>query len=113
VTGCGTGARAAVARIAAATDKRKPTRKRKRQRRKVASHSLWVSETGGNWQTATGAVSAAAIGTRWHTTLSCDGTRVSVRQGIVRVRDKLHKRTVVLRAGQSYLAQTRRSHRGQ
>jgi hypothetical protein len=109
VTGCGTGARAAVARIAAATDKRK----RKRARRKVASHSLWVSEQGGNWQTATGAVSAAAIGTRWHTTLSCDGTRVSVRQGVVRVRDKLHKRTVVLRAGQSYLAQTRRSHRGQ
>jgi NHL repeat len=113
VTGCGTGARAAVARIAALTDKRKPARKRKRQRRKVASHSLWVSETGGNWQTATGAVSAAAIGTRWHTTLSCDGTRVTVAQGVVRVRDKLHKRTVVLRARQSYLAQTRRAHRGQ
>ena len=111
VTGCGTGPRAAVARIASVPDKRKS--KRKRQRRKVASHQLWVSETGGNWQTATGSVSAAAIGTRWHTTLSCDGTRVTVRQGVVRVRDKLHQRTVVLRAGQSYLARTPRSHRGQ
>jgi NHL repeat len=113
LTGCGTGARAAVARIAAVPDKRKRKPGRKRSKRKTASHSLWVSETGGNWQTATGAVSAAAIGTRWHTTLSCEGTRVSVRQGVVRVRDKLHKRTVVLRAGQTYLAQTRRSHRGQ
>jgi hypothetical protein len=111
VTSCATGPRAAVARIASVPDKRKP--KRKRPRRKVASHQLWVSETGGNWQTATGSVSAAAIGTRWHTTLSCDGTRVTVRQGVVRVRDKLHRRTVVLRAGQTYLARTLRSHRGQ
>jgi NHL repeat len=109
LTGCSTGARAAVARVASVPAKRK----RKRARRKVASHQLWVSEMGGNWQTATGSISAAAIGTRWHTTLSCDGTRVTVRQGVVRVRDKLHQRTVVLRAGQSYLAQTRRSHRGQ
>lgn len=117
LTGCGTGvarfaSTRAAARIAAVTDKRRKA-KRNKPRRKPASHLLWVSETGGNWQTATGAVSAAAIGTRWHTTLSCDGTRVSVAQGVVRVRDKLHQRTVVLRAGQTYLAQTRRSHRGQ
>lgn len=116
LTGCGTGAARAAsgratARIATADRRRKA--KRKKPRRKTASHSLWVAETGGNWQTATGAVSAAAIGTRWHTTLSCGGTRVSVRQGVVRVRDKLHQRTVVLRAGQTYLARTLRSHRGQ
>jgi len=118
LTGCGAGAARVAkprvgARIAAVTDKRRKAKRKKNSRRKIASHQLWVSETGGNWQTATGAVSAAAIGTRWHTTLSCEGTRVTIAQGIVRVRDKLHQRTVVLRAGQTYLAQTRRSHRGQ
>jgi ferric-dicitrate binding protein FerR (iron transport regulator) len=62
-----------------------------------------VSESGGNWRTATGSTSAAAVGTQWHTTLTCAGTRIRVVQGIVAVRDRVHQRTVVLRAGQSRL----------
>jgi hypothetical protein len=95
LTGCST-ARASIA----------AKRKRKRQRR------LWVSERGGRWRTATGSVSAAAIGTEWATTLLCDGTRVSVREGAVRVRDKIRDRSVIVRAGQSFKVVTRGAHRG-
>jgi PKD repeat protein len=49
---------------------------------------------------------AAAVvrGTWWLTADRCDGTLVSVRQGIVQVSDLPHKRTVRVRAGRSYLA---------
>jgi glucose/arabinose dehydrogenase len=97
LTGCGSAARA----TATATAKR-----RKRSKR------LWVSEKGGRWRTATGSVSAAAIGTEWATTLLCDGTRVSVREGAVRVRDKIRNRSVIVRAGQSFKVATRGARRG-
>jgi ferric-dicitrate binding protein FerR (iron transport regulator) len=71
-----------------------------------------VSERGGRWRTATGSVSAAAIGTEWATTLQCDGTRVTVRQGIVRVRDKIRDRSVIVRAGQTFKVVTRGARRG-
>jgi NHL repeat-containing protein len=90
---------------AAAASKKRPSR-RKRARR------LWVSERGGRWRTATGSVSAAAIGTEWATTLQCDGTRVSVREGAVRVRDKIRDRSVIVRAGQTFKVVTRGARRG-
>jgi ferric-dicitrate binding protein FerR (iron transport regulator) len=57
-------------------------------------------------------VSAAAIGTEWATTLLCDGTRVTVREGRVRVRDKIRNRSVIVNAGQSFKVVTRGSRRG-
>ena len=82
--------------------KRKPKKKKHKQRR------LWVSETGGNWKTATGSVSAGAIGTEWVTTSLCDGTRITVRKGIVRVIDRKHRpHKVVLHAGDTFRTPTR------
>jgi hypothetical protein len=80
----------------------KKKKKKKKQRR------LWVSESGGNWKTATGSVSAGAIGTEWLTTSLCDGTRITVRKGIVRVIDRKHRpHKVVLHAGQTFRTPTR------
>ena len=43
-------------------------------------------------------------GTAWLTADRCDGTLTQVRQGTVSVRDLVKKKTVVVRAGHSYLA---------
>jgi hypothetical protein len=101
-TGCPTTKKssAPMARAAATKKKKKPKRKKRPPQKR-----LWVTETGGNWKTATGSVSAGAIGTEWLTTSLCDGTRVTVRKGIVRVRDR-HKH-VTLHAGQTYRTHTR------
>jgi hypothetical protein len=53
--------------------------------------------------------SAATVrGTVWDTVDRCDGTLTRVRRGRVAVRDFRRKRTIVLRAGKSYLARARR-----
>ena len=53
--------------------------------------------------------SAATVrGTTWVTTDRCDGTLTKVTRGRVAVRDFRRKRTVVVRAGKSYLARARR-----
>ena len=52
-----------------------------------------------------GRYSAAAVrGTQWLTADRCDGTLTRVTSGRVAVRDFRRKRTIILRAGQSYLA---------
>jgi hypothetical protein len=52
--------------------------------------------------------SAATVrGTIWITTDRCDGTLTKVRRGRVAVRDFRRKRTIVVRAGKSYLARPR------
>jgi hypothetical protein len=43
-------------------------------------------------------------GTLWLTADRCDGTLTQVRQGTVSVRDLVKRKTVVVRAGHSYLA---------
>jgi ferric-dicitrate binding protein FerR (iron transport regulator) len=55
-----------------------------------------------------GRTSVATVrGTRWATTESCGGTRTTVAQGSVVVRDRGARRQVVVRAGHSYLARAR------
>jgi hypothetical protein len=52
-----------------------------------------------------GRYSASTVrGTDWRTTDRCDGTVTRVFKGTVEVRDRVRDRTVVLHAGQSYLA---------
>ena len=56
-----------------------------------------------------GRYSAATVrGTQWLVEDGCNGTLTRVRSGRVAVRDFVRHRTVRLRAGQSYLARTRR-----
>jgi hypothetical protein len=58
-------------------------------------------------RTRTDHVSATARGTSWLTEVRCDGTLVRVTAGTVEVRDLVRGRTIMVRAGQSYLARTR------
>jgi hypothetical protein len=46
-------------------------------------------------------------GTEWVTEVRCDGTLVQVSEGVVVVRDFARRRTVPVRAGQSYFARAR------
>ena len=101
LTGCSKASKASVAPRAFADTKKK----KKKPKKKQPQRRLWVSENGGNWKTATGSVSAGAIGTEWLTTSLCDGTRITVRRGIVRVRD--HRKRITLHAGESYRTRSR------
>ena len=47
-------------------------------------------------------------GTVWITADRCDGTLTQVKRGKVAVRDLRRKRTVVVKAGKSYLARAPR-----
>jgi hypothetical protein len=85
----GGGARAAV------TDKKK----RKKHRR-----ALWGRDNGGAFRTRGGNSVATVRGTAWYTEDRCDGTLTRVSQGSVSVRDLVNHRTVIVRAGRSYLA---------
>jgi len=68
---------------------------------------LWGNATG-RFSTKGRYASAAVRGTIWLTEDRCDGTLVRVTRGRVQIRDLVARRTVVIRAGQSYLARRRR-----
>jgi hypothetical protein len=76
---------------------------RKVSAKKPPSRSLWGNGAG-NYIT-TGRYAAATVrGTVWLTQDTCNGTLIRVQSGTVSVFDKVKKRTVIVRAGKSYLA---------
>ena len=81
---------ASAARVAKATRKR----------------SLWVNGKG-NFKTRGKRASAIVRGTFWVTQETSAGTRVSVKRGLVAVRDFVRKRTVLVGGGHSYTAKVR------
>lgn len=85
-----------VARTSVEADRRRPTRR------------LWGNVRGGNFRIRGGNSVASVRGTAWYVEDRCDGTLTRVSQGSVRVRDLRRGRTLVVRAGQSYLARIRR-----
>jgi hypothetical protein len=89
LTGCSNGgARAA----AASKKKRKPPRR------------LWGSDSKGKFRTRGGSSVATVRGTAWYVEDRCDGTLTRVSKGSVSVYDGGRKRSVIVRAGHSYLA---------
>jgi hypothetical protein len=62
----------------------------------------------GRFRTSGRNSSATVRGTVWEVIDRCDGTLTRVRRGVVVVRDFRLRRTVVVRAGESYLAKARR-----
>ncbi|HEX6021030.1 MAG TPA: right-handed parallel beta-helix repeat-containing protein, partial [Solirubrobacter sp.] len=57
----------------------------------------------------TGRYSAATIrGTKWLVQDTCTSTLTRVTQGVVTVRDRVRKRTIIVRRGKSYVARARR-----
>jgi hypothetical protein len=84
--------RADAARLASASSKKRPGRR------------LWGRDRNGKFRTHGNDSVASVRGTRWLTEDTCAGTRTRVTEGSVAVRDLHRKRTVVVRAGHSYLA---------
>jgi hypothetical protein len=81
----------------AVSDRRKPNRQRSTVRK------LW-GDAKGKFEVS-GRYSATAVrGTIWLVADRCDGTLTKVRRGSVGVRDFVLHRTVVVRAGETYLA---------
>jgi streptogramin lyase len=76
---------------------------------------LWGRDSGGSFRTHGRHSQATVRGTRWLTVDRCDGTLTRVTSGAVSVRDFRRHRTVLVRAGHSYLARAhplpRRKHR--
>jgi ferric-dicitrate binding protein FerR (iron transport regulator) len=64
---------------------------------------LWGNGKG-KFQTSGKYSSATVRGTIWLTQDRCDGTLVTVKRGVVSVRDFKRKKTVSVKAGHSYLA---------
>jgi streptogramin lyase len=70
---------------------------------------LWGHDDGGRFRTHGRNSQATVRGTRWLTVDRCDGTLTRVTKGAVSVRDFVRHRTVLVRAGHSYLAKSRRA----
>lgn len=68
---------------------------------------LW-STAKGRFRTAGRHGAATVRGTKWLTEERCDGTYFRVRRGAVKVRDFGRNKTVVVRAGESYLAKNKK-----
>jgi hypothetical protein len=77
-------------------------------RRRRAVRRLWSSDRHGRFRTHGNNSVATARGTRWLTEDYCGGTLTRVRAGAVAVRDRARRRTVLVKAGQSYLARAPR-----
>jgi hypothetical protein len=69
---------------------------------------LWGKDDRGRFRTQGKDSVATVRGTRWATIETCAGTITRVAQGAVSVRDLRAKRTVLIRAGRSYLARRTR-----
>jgi hypothetical protein len=72
-------------------------------KKKPPKRSLWANGKG-TYRTRGQYSSATVRGTEWLTEDTCDGTRTYVKRGVVLVKDFVHHKTVVVRAGHSYLA---------
>jgi hypothetical protein len=109
------------ARTAAATDellteltlRQKPTGCAKVRRR--GARTAAAKKRGGLWGDGKGrfrvrgeSSSATVRGTKWYVENRCDGTYTRVVHGVVAVRDFTRKKTILLRAGESYTTARRR-----
>ena len=72
-------------------------------RRRVVRR-LWSRDRGGRFRTHGHNSVATARGTAWVTKDRCDGTLTVVKEGAVSVRDKRRGKTVLVEAGERYLA---------
>jgi hypothetical protein len=76
--------------------------------RKPPLRRLWSRDKGGRFRTHGRNSVATVRGTSWVTTDTCAGTRTTVKQGSVAVRDRHRAKTILVRTGHSYLARSAR-----
>jgi hypothetical protein len=79
-----------------------------KKRRRRPSRRLWGRDNNGRFRTRGGNSVATVRGTSWFVEDRCDGTLTRVSSGSVSVRDLRRHRTILVRAGQSYLAPAHR-----
>ncbi len=77
------------------------------KKKKPASRRLW-GDGAGSFSVKGQYSSATVRGTRWLVEDSCAGTLTRVAHGSVSVRDEVRKKTVIVRAGQSYRARPKK-----
>jgi PKD domain-containing protein len=80
------------------------SQRRKRSKRKVRR---LFGDAKGSFRTSGRNAAATVRGTRWGVQDRCDGTLVAVQRGRVEVRDKVKRKTIILRRGKTYLARAR------
>ena len=85
-------------------------RGRGRRRPRASKRHLW-GDGKGRFRTGGRFSSATVRGTRWVVSDRCDGTLTRVVRGSVTVRDRVHNKTVILHAGEQYLARAPGSRR--
>jgi hypothetical protein len=76
--------------------------------RKKARRGLWARDNGGRFRTHGNDSVATARGTAWYTEDRCSGTYTRVKEGAVAVRDLVRHKTVLVKAGHSYVARKHR-----
>ena len=74
---------------------------------KPRSRQLWGKDNNGRFVTRGRSAVATVRGTHWLVRDTCAGTLVKVTRGAVAVRDLVKQRTVIVKAGHSYLARTK------
>jgi hypothetical protein len=79
-----------------------------KKKKRHAVRKLWGHDHHGRFRTHGRGAIATVRGTTWVVADHCDGTRTSVLSGSVSVRDKRRHKTVLVHAGHSYFARTRR-----
>jgi hypothetical protein len=75
------------------------------RRRKV--RRLW-GDGHGRFRTRGRRAAATVRGTKWLTEDRCDSTKITVKRGIVSVRDYVKRKTVLVKKGHSYVAQVKK-----
>jgi hypothetical protein len=78
------------------------------KKKKKPPRRLWGSDDHGNFRTRGGNSVATVRGTAWFVEDRCDGTLTRVSKGSVSVYDSHRHVSVVVHAGHSYLARTKR-----
>ena len=91
-------------RSACGTSRASVSQKRRRSKRKVRR---LFGDAKGSFRTSGRNAAATVRGTRWGVQDRCDGTLVAVQRGRVEVRDKVKRKTIILRRGKTYLARAR------
>jgi hypothetical protein len=79
-----------------------------RASRVARKNKLWVNGKG-NFKTRGKRASAIVRGTYWYTEETEKATKVSVKRGLVAVRDFVNRKTVLVSQGHSYTAQLRKA----
>lgn len=101
-----TAGRATTSRILA----RAAQAKKKKTKRKRRSRKIFVQSNGGH-RTDGRYADAVVRGTKWSVTDFCTSTRVTVTEGLVEVRDNAKRKTILVPAGERYIARLKKPRR--